>query len=94
MDHYEGMKRMVFGWSIEWNHRVRKAFQSLKIFPSTPMFFFSFHLFLHQSSTSPQPTTFATTHHRRHRRLHPQPVTASASGATSSTTAIATICHC
>ncbi|KAJ0735314.1 hypothetical protein HanPI659440_Chr11g0430721 [Helianthus annuus] len=35
MDHYEGMKKRTFGWSIEWNHQFHKAFHSLKIIPST-----------------------------------------------------------
>ncbi|KAJ0625122.1 hypothetical protein HanIR_Chr01g0050341 [Helianthus annuus] len=75
IDDYKRMKKKEFGWSMEWNHLFQNAFHSLKIIPSTPMFFFHSIPSCTSSSTQ-QPTTFATTnhHHRRH-RCHPQPAT-------------------
>ncbi|KAJ0888620.1 hypothetical protein HanRHA438_Chr09g0403971 [Helianthus annuus] len=69
MGDYEGMKTRVFGWSKEWNHPFQKAFHSLKIIPSIPMFFFhsipscTIQQQHHNPRPSPQPTTAATRHH-------------------------------
>ncbi|MFS7913189.1 hypothetical protein Hanom_Chr02g00138891 [Helianthus anomalus] len=69
MDAYEGMKESVFGWSMEWSHPFQNAFHSLKIIPSTPMFFFHYipsctiYQQHHNPPLSPQPTTTTTTIH-------------------------------
>ncbi|KAJ0853925.1 hypothetical protein HanRHA438_Chr14g0656781 [Helianthus annuus] len=68
MDDYDGMKKRVFGWSMEWNYPFQKAFNSLKIIPSTPHVFFPFHPLFHhhQQHHNPPPSlqpTTTTTHH-------------------------------
>ncbi|KAJ0733623.1 hypothetical protein HanPI659440_Chr11g0410361 [Helianthus annuus] len=61
MDHCEGMKKIVFGWSMEWTIPFQNAFHSLKIISSVPLVFFPIPLPLHSSLTTLQPTTVATT---------------------------------
>ncbi|MFS7931764.1 hypothetical protein Hanom_Chr04g00359811 [Helianthus anomalus] len=78
IDDYEGMKKKVFGWSMEWNHPFQKPFHSLKIIPSIPHVFFhsipscTIYQQHHNSPSSQKPTTI--THHRRHRRHPPPPL--------------------
>ncbi|KAK1431234.1 hypothetical protein QVD17_14547 [Tagetes erecta] len=40
MNHYDGMKKSVFGWSMEWNEPLQRNEKYLIFIPSPPHFFF------------------------------------------------------